>query len=88
MERKPKRPKGKRGEGKSGGTHYLSEAIIRVHWWVEVEGGVKRNALERRLDALLDLLMIKPLRHEHSPLERRIRPAASAAAPSSRGTQR
>jgi hypothetical protein len=42
------------------GAHHLDEVIIRTHWRVGVEDDVGRDTLERRLDAPLDLLMIKP----------------------------
>jgi hypothetical protein len=56
-----------------GGTHHLDEVVIRMHWWMDVEDGVRRDTPERQLDVLLDLLVIKLPRHEHGPLEGRVR---------------
>jgi hypothetical protein len=72
MEREHKKAKGKE-EGKSGGAHHLDEAIIRTHRQVDVKGGIRRNALEHRLDVLHDLLVIKRPYHEHGPLKGCIR---------------
>jgi hypothetical protein len=43
-----------------GDAHHLNEIVIRAHWRVDVKDGVRRDNPERRLDAPLDLLPIKP----------------------------
>jgi hypothetical protein len=80
-----------------GDAHHLNEIIIRAHWRVDAEDGVGRDNLERRLDAPLDLLPIKPSSpsRARSPQGARSTPShlggvltASAVAPSAHGTRR
>jgi hypothetical protein len=64
--RNAKRPRERGGE-EGWGAYHLDEFVIGMHWRVDVEDGVGRDTPERRLDVLLDLLMIKLPYHEHGP---------------------
>jgi hypothetical protein len=56
-----------------GSAHHLDEVVIMMHRQVVIEDNVRRDTPKRRLDVLLDLLVIKLPRHEHGPLEGRVR---------------